>query len=67
MKLNLLNLRPSLKEALDKKQIQIEELKAQVEAANKKLDECNTQMQSAAVAHSTLEGKKNLLRERERS
>ena len=56
----------SLKEALNSKQIQIEELKAQVEAANKKLDECNTQMQSAAVTHSTLEGKKNLLkRERE--
>ena len=56
----------SLKEALNSKQIKIEELKAQVEAANKKLDECNTQMQSAAVTHSTLEGKKNLLkRERE--
>ena len=56
----------SLKEALNSKQIQIEELKTQVEAANKKLDECNTQMQSAAVTHSTLEGKKNLLkRERE--
>ena len=56
----------SLKESLNNKQIQIEKLKTQVETANKKLDECNTQMQSAAVTHSTLEGKKNLLkRERE--
>ena len=56
----------TLKENLDKKQTQINEIKLQVEIANKKLEECNTQMQSAAIAHSTLEGKKTLLkRERE--
>ena len=56
----------SLKENLSREENQLHHLKTQVESAIKKVDNCNTQMQSAAVNHSTLEGKKTLLkRERE--
>ena len=56
----------SLKQNLDAEQNQLNDLELQVQTASKKVDDCNTQMQSAAVTHSTLEGKKTLLkRERE--
>jgi len=56
----------SLKENLSTEENQLDDLKIEVESAIKKVDNCNTQMQSAAVNHSTLEGKKTLLkRERE--
>jgi len=56
----------TLNDKLGEHQIKFQEIETITRSASKKVDACRSQLQSATIAHSTLEGKKSLLqRERE--